>query len=160
MWSEHGVGDKTSPIGYIPKQDPIQDVLESKTQSAPLKFTLPNGSEMKKMRWASGTPEHFLIHVKGAIHACKVMELYAKFKEAMSAVDTAHLDLDIAKDTFKEKKGDKDDTLQQTGDAVKVMTDKGKKSKKPEGEDSLQAVIVVAKADVEKAQKARNEAQA
>ena len=110
MWSEHGVGDKTSPIGYIPKQDPIQDVLESKTQSAPLKFTLPNGSEMKKMRWASGTPEHFLIHVKGAIHACKVMELYAKFKEAMSAVDTAHLDLDIAKDTFKEKKGDNNNT--------------------------------------------------
>ena len=40
------------------------------------------------------------------------------------------------------------------------MTDEGKKSKKPEGEEALQAAIAVAKADVDKAQKARNEAQA
>ncbi len=157
---ERGVGGKNSPIRYIPEQDPIQDALETKNQPTPLKFTLPNGSEMRKMRWASGTPEHFLIHVKGAIHAIKEMELYIKFKEATAAVETAHLDLDIAKATLKEKKGDNDDTPQQTGNAVKVMTDKGKKSKKPEGEEALPAAIAVAKADVDKARKARNEVQA
>ena len=136
---ERGVGGMNSPICYIPEQDPIQDALETKNQLTPLKFTLPNGSEMRKMRWASGTPEHFLIHVKGAIHAIKEMELCAKYKEATAAVETARVDLDIAKATLKEKKGDNDDTPQQTGDAVKVLTDKGKKSKKPEGEEALPA---------------------
>jgi hypothetical protein len=93
--------------------------------------------------------------VKGAIHAIKEMELYAKFKEATAAVKTAHLDLKIAKAKLKEKKGDNDNTPQQTGNAVKVMTNKGKKPKKPEGEDAPQAAIAVAKADIEKTRKAR-----
>ena len=76
------------------------------------------------------------------------------------AVETAHLDLDITKAMLKEKKGDNDNTPQQTGNAVKVMTNKGKKPKKPEGEDALQAAIAVAKADIEKTRKARNEVQA
>jgi hypothetical protein len=56
---ERGVGDKNPPICYIPEQDPIQDTLETNNQPRPLMFTLPNGSEMRKMRWAPGTPEHF-----------------------------------------------------------------------------------------------------
>ena len=39
--------------------------------------------------------------MKWAIHAVKEMELYAKFKEAMVAVETAHLDLDIVNATLK-----------------------------------------------------------
>jgi hypothetical protein len=34
------------------------------------------------------------------MHAVKEMELYAKFEEAMLAVETAHLDLDIANATL------------------------------------------------------------
>jgi hypothetical protein len=52
---ERGVGGKNSPIHYIPEHDPIQDVLETKNQPTPLKFTLPNGSEMIKMRAAAET---------------------------------------------------------------------------------------------------------
>jgi len=59
---EHGLGGKHSPICYITEKDPIQEVLEIKHQPTPLKLTLPSGSEM---RWASGTPTHFLIHVRG-----------------------------------------------------------------------------------------------
>ncbi len=79
---ERGVGGKNSPIRYIPEQDPIQEALETKSQPTPLKFTLPSGSEMRKKRWASGTPEQFLVHVRGAIHAVKEMELHIKFQEA------------------------------------------------------------------------------
>jgi hypothetical protein len=43
------------------------------------------------------TPKHFFIHVKGAIHAIKEMELDTKFKEAIEAIKTASLDLDFAK---------------------------------------------------------------
>ena len=101
-----------------------------------------------------------MIHVKGAIHAIKEMELWAKFKEATVAVEMAHLDLNIAKAMLMEKKGDNNDTPEQTGNAVKVVTDKGKMSKKPEGEEAPQEAIPVAKADFEKAWKARNKAQA
>ena len=67
---------------------------------------------MRKMRWASGTPEHFLIHVKRMIHAVKEMELYTKFNEAMAAVETAHLELDIVKAMLKEKKVGNNNTPQ------------------------------------------------
>ncbi len=60
---ERGVGGKNSPIGYIPEQDPIQEALETKHQLTSFKLSLPSRSEMKMVRWASGTPEHFLIHV-------------------------------------------------------------------------------------------------
>ena len=65
MECEHGLGGKHSPISYIPEKDPIQEALETKHQPTPLKLTLPDGSEMRKMRWALGTPEHFLLHVRG-----------------------------------------------------------------------------------------------
>ena len=101
MECEHGLGGKHSPICYIPEKDPIQEALETKHQPTPLKLTLPSGSEMRKMRWASGTPKHFLIHVKGAIHVVKEMELDVKLKEATEALEMANLDLDIAKAALK-----------------------------------------------------------
>jgi hypothetical protein len=103
-----------------------------------------------------------LIHVRGAIHAVKEMELHIKFQEAAEAVEMANLDLDIAKATLKseQKKGDNDDTPQPSGDAAKVSADKGKKTKKAEGEDSPQMAMAAAKAGVDQARKARNEAQA
>ena len=48
-------------------------------QLTSFKLSLPSGSEMRMVRWASGTPKHFLIHVRGAIHAIKEMELNTKF---------------------------------------------------------------------------------
>ena len=56
------VGGKNLPVRYIPKQ-PIQDALETKNQPTPLKFTLPNGNEVRMRRWASGNSKQFLIHV-------------------------------------------------------------------------------------------------
>ena len=52
---------------------------------------------MRMVRWVSGTPEHFLIHVQGAIHAIKEMELDTKFQEAMKAVKSASLEVDLTK---------------------------------------------------------------
>ena len=79
---------KNSPIPYIPKQDPIQEALETKHQPMSFELTLPSGSEMRMTRWASGTSEPFLIHVRGAIHAIKEMVLITKLKDAMDAVET------------------------------------------------------------------------
>ena len=76
-------------------------MLETTHQPTPLKLTLPSGSEMTKIRWASRTPEHFLTHVRGAIHVIKEMELDVKLKEATEALKMANLDLDIAKATLK-----------------------------------------------------------
>ncbi len=60
---ECGIGGKNSPICYIPEQDPIQEALETKHQLTSFKLSLPSETEMRMMRWTSGTPEHFLIHV-------------------------------------------------------------------------------------------------
>ena len=69
------IGGKNFPIRYILEQDPIQEALETKHQSMSFKLSLSSGSEMRMVRWASGTSEHFLIHVQGAFHAINKMEL-------------------------------------------------------------------------------------
>ena len=51
--------------------------------------------EMRMTRWAFRTPEYFLIYVQGVIHAIKEMNLNTKFKEAIEAVKTVTLDLDM-----------------------------------------------------------------
>ena len=158
---ERGVGGKNSPIRYIPEQDPIQEALETKHQPTSFKLSLPSGSEMRMVRWASGTPEHFLIHVRGAIHAIKEMELDTKFQEAMKAVESASLEVDLTKMQYKDelKKRERDDSSQQVAGAGKAASDKTKKSRRTEGEDSPPAEVVAAKAALEVARKARNEAQ-
>ncbi len=98
---EHGDGGKNSPIHYIPKQDHIQEALETKNQPTSFKLSLPSGSEMRNKRWASGTPKHFLINVRGAIHAIKEMELATKFQEDMKTVKSATSEVDQAKMTYK-----------------------------------------------------------
>ncbi len=55
------------------------------------------------MRWASRTSKHFLIHVKGAIHAIKEMELDTKFQEAIGAVKFTNLEVDLAKMAYKDE---------------------------------------------------------
>ena len=111
---ERGIGGKNSPIRYIPEQDPIQEALETKHQPTSFKLSLPSGSEMRMVRWASGTPEHFLIHVRGAIHAIKEMELDTKFQEAMKTIESASLEVDLTKMQYKDelKKREKDDASQ------------------------------------------------
>ena len=66
------------------------------------------------VRWASGTPEHFLIHVRGEIHAIKEMELDTKFQEATKTVESAILEVEITKMQYKDKlkKREKDDASQ------------------------------------------------
>ncbi len=56
---------------------------------------------MRMARWASGTPKHFLIHVQGAIHAIKEMALDKKFQEAVKAVQSASLEGNLVKMTYK-----------------------------------------------------------
>ena len=77
---------------------------------------------MRMVRWVSGTPEHFLIHVRGVIHAIKEMELDTKFQEATKAVESAILEFDLTKMQYKDelKKREKDDSSQQAVGAIKV----------------------------------------
>jgi hypothetical protein len=161
MEHEHGIGGKNSPIHYIPEQDPIQEALETKHQPMSFKLTLPMGSEMRITRWASGTPEHFLIHVRGAIHAIKEMGLNIKFQEAVDAAEYATWVLEIAKTGYKQeqKKGEGDEVPQQAVGAGKASTAKPKKLKKVEGEEPPPPAIVAAKAALDKACKERIEAQ-
>ena len=62
---------------------------------------------MRMMRWASRTSENFLINMQGTIHAIKEMDLNSKFKEAIEAIKTVMMDLDLAKMAYTDelKKG-------------------------------------------------------
>jgi hypothetical protein len=96
---QHGIGGKNSPISYIPESDPIQEALEKKKKVTYFKFSLPSTkSEMSVAQWTSRTPEHFLLHVQVAIHACKQMELDVNFSKAQGAVTNEECDLKIAKE--------------------------------------------------------------
>ena len=55
---------------------------------------------MRVAIWVSGTPEHFLIHVHGAVNVVQQMGLNSKFNEAADVVENLRLDLDIAKDAY------------------------------------------------------------
>ena len=113
---ERGVGGKNSPICYIPEQDPIQEALETKHQPTSFKLSLPSGSEMRMVRWASGTLELFLIHVRGAIHAIKEIELDTKFQEAMKAVKSMIFEVELTKMNHKDDlKKDKLENPQEGG---------------------------------------------
>ena len=72
---EHGIGGKNSPICYVPKQDPIQDALETKKKSNHFKLTLPK------------TRSEILIHVRGVVNVIHQMGLDSKFNKAANAVD-------------------------------------------------------------------------
>ncbi len=89
---------------------------------------------MRMMRWASRTPEHVLIHVQGAIHAIKEMELDTKCKEVAMAVESAILEVNLTKMTYTDelKKWEKDDASHPTVRASKAAP-KNPKSKKGRG---------------------------
>ncbi len=55
---EHGIGGKISLLCYILEQDPIQEALEMKHQPTSFKLSLPSGSEIRMVRWASMTLKH------------------------------------------------------------------------------------------------------
>ncbi len=103
---------------------------------------------MKMVRWVSGTPEHFLLYVRGAIHAIKEMELDTIFQEATKAVESAILEVELTKMNYKDKlkKREKDDSSLQAVGASKAFSDKAKKSKRAEGDDSSPAEVIAAKA--------------
>ena len=144
---KRGVGSMNSPIRYIPEQDPIAEALETKHQPKSFKLSLPSGSEMRLIRWASGTPEHFLFHVQGVIHSIKEMELDIKFQEALRTVKSANLEVKLSKMAYKDelKKGEQDNSPQQAGRADKAASDKSKNLKNAEGDTSPQASVVATK---------------
>jgi hypothetical protein len=79
---ECSIGCKNSPVQYIPDQDPIQDALQTKNKITYLELMLPEvGSKLQVAIWASGTPEHFLIHMCGALQVLNQMDLPMKFTE-------------------------------------------------------------------------------
>ncbi len=89
------------------------------------------------------------------------MELDTKFQEAMKAVESATLEVNLTKMHHNDelKKREKDDSSQQAVGASKASSDKAKKSKRTEGDDSPPAKVVAAKPALEVTQKARKEAQ-
>ena len=58
---------------------------------------------MRMMRWASGTPKHFLFHAQGVIHTIKDKKLDTKFRKDVKAVESATLDVDLATMTYKDE---------------------------------------------------------
>jgi hypothetical protein len=96
---KRGVGGKNSPIPYIPTKDSVQEAPEKTKETNYFKLMVPNtGSELKVALWASGTPKQFVLHVRSAIHAYKLMEHDVTFSNAEEAVATAILDLEIKKE--------------------------------------------------------------
>ena len=77
-------------------------------------------------------PDHFLIHVHGAIHAIKEMELDTKFQQAMKAVESLTLEVNLAKITYKDelKKGERDDTPNMQLELARLLPTSPKSSKR------------------------------
>ena len=75
------------------------------------------------------------------------MELDTKSQEAIRAVKSAHLEVELSKMAYKDelKKGERDNTPQQAVGAREATPDKSKKLKKAEGDESPQATFVAAK---------------
>ena len=88
--------------------------------------------------------------------------LDTKFREAAKAVKSAILEVKLTKMNYKDelKKREKDDSSQHEAGASRAASDKAKKSKKAEGDESPPAKVVSAKASLNIARKARNKAQA
>ncbi len=86
------------------------------------------------------------------------MELDTKFQETTKAVKSAILEVELSKMTYKDKlkKWEKDNASQQTVGAGKAVPEKSKKQKKAEVDESPPVVVIVAKAALNEAQKARN----
>ena len=76
-----------------------------------------------------------------------------KFQEAAKAVESALLEVDLTKMTYKDdlKKWEKDDTSQQRVGASKATPEKSKKPKKAEVDKSHPAVVIAAKAALDEA---------
>ena len=89
------------------------------------------------------------------------MELDTKFQEAMKAVESLTLEVNLAKITYKDelKKGERDDAPWQAVGAGKAAPDKAKKLKQAEGDESPPDEVFAAKAALNNTQKAWNEAQ-
>ena len=103
---ERDLAGKNSPICYIREKDPIQEALERKPTTSQFKVKLPSTcSELRVAIWASGTPEHFLIHVRGAVHV--INQMPGTIEEAMRSVESTKLMVEIAKSEFDTKKNDR-----------------------------------------------------
>ena len=63
-------------------------MLKTKTKTASFKVMLPEtGSELCMAIWASGTPEHFLIHMHRVVYFINQMSLAMKFKEQVDIIE-------------------------------------------------------------------------
>ena len=79
----------------------MQEALEKSKKVNYFKLTLPHTvSEFKVALWASRTHKQFTLHVRSAIHACKLMEHDVKISKAKEAVANATLDLEIRKEEY------------------------------------------------------------
>ncbi len=89
------------------------------------------------------------------------MELDTKFQEAIRAVKSANLDVELSKMAYKDelKKCKRDDTPQHAVGAGNSTPDKTKKLEKAEGDEFPHATVIAAKAVLKEAQKARNDVQ-
>ena len=97
-----------------------------------LKHSLPSRSEMRMMRWASGTPKYFLIHVRGVLHVIKDLELDIKFQEAMKAVESVTFLVNLAKMTYKDelKKGEETMPPSRQAELERLLFTRPKSSKR------------------------------
>ena len=81
---------------------------------------------------ASGSPEHFLIYVHGAVNIIQQMDLDLKFNKATDPVENLRLDLDIAMDAYSKakrqhKKKKKEDLPHLVVEAAKMALDNAQK---------------------------------
>ncbi len=98
-------------------------------------------------------PQALSIHVQGAIHTIKEMELDTKSQEAIKAVKSVNLEVELSKMAYKDdlKKGERDNTSQQAVGDSKAAPDKAKRLKNSDGDKSRHAAVVTSKVALDEA---------
>ena len=85
-------------MGYITKQNPMQDALKKNKKDQLIQVDSTQHWEVKI--WASRTPKQFLLHVLTVTYACKQMGLDTNFAVAKKAAVIAELDSELTKMEF------------------------------------------------------------
>ena len=93
---------KRPPVMYIPPMDPIQDTVESKSNTKIFKITLNDGTIVYHAVYKNGSNKAFIIHVQEVLNFCKNKGLFKAHKKYKAHLQDCTSRSAMAKDKLTE----------------------------------------------------------